>query len=422
MRRATWTGVTAALLASAVFLFVSARVGGPSLWPARDYHVSVNVPDAHGLVVGSRVLVRGVEVGEVERVDVASRGAELVLSLEEPAAPVRADASVRIGSKTLLEEAFVDLGPGRSTASLPSGARLPARAYRPTVELDEALAPLAGAGGRSQRSILRSLERGLRTERSEEHLSATLGALAPLVARVRTLGDTLDGQENLLRAGTSDARSVLAELAARDYGVRTTVAGARTTLAATSARRAGLAASVHELPRTLEAARRTLRSSRPLLREARPLLTDLRHAAPDVTRALRDTPAVADEAAVVLARLPELERVGVPSLGRAEGVVRGSRPIARSLQPFVANLVPVTGYLAARRAGLSAFVAHTDDLTGARPGRGAAARTFTIDERGTAAGRAGDFRNNAYTQPGDAAHPRPYQPGSYPRLRPLFTP
>src|SRR5829696_2121047 len=162
MRRSTVAVAVTLVLAFGVFLFAAARIGGPSLWPEPDYRIALTVPDAHGLVPGSDVRVRGVEVGEVERVAVAARGAELVLSLEEPAAPVRGDATVRVGSKTLLEESYVDLAPGRSEAPLSSGARLGTRAYRPTVELDEALAPFAGAGGRSQRAIARSLERGLR--------------------------------------------------------------------------------------------------------------------------------------------------------------------------------------------------------------------------------------------------------------------
>lgn len=421
MRRGTVLGA-ALVLALGVFLVVAARVGGPSLWPVPAYRVSLSVPEAHGLVVGSDVLVRGVDVGEVERVEVASRGAALVLSLEEPAAPVGADATVRVGSKTLLEEAYVDLGPGRAGAPLPSGARLPARAYRPTVELDEALAPLAGAGGRSQRAIARSLEQGLRDERAGERLNSTVAALRPLVVHVRTLGDALRGQDRVLAAGMADARVVLTELAGREGAIRAAVAGARSTLAATAAQRAGLDGTARELPLVLEASRRTLRASEPLLRESRPLLADVRRAAPELASALRETPAVANESAAVLRRLPELERVGVPFLERAEETVRELRPVAAALQPFVANLVPVASYLGARRAGLAAFVAHTDDLMRVVPGRGPAARTFVVDEPGTASGRPGDFRNNAYTRPGDARSPRPYEPGGYPRLQPLFKP
>jgi hypothetical protein len=140
------------------------------------------------------------------------------------------------------------------------------------------------------------------------------------------------------------------------------------------------------------------------------------------TNAIPTSGRVARDASVLLAALPDLERVGVPFLERALPVVRGLRPIARELAPAIANLVPIVRFLAARRDGLSAFVAHTADLASPRAGRGPAARVFQIDEPGTAAGQQGDFRNNAYTRPGDARDPQPFVPGSYPRLQPLFRP
>lgn len=112
----------------------------------------------------------------------------------------------------------------------------------------------------------------------------------------------------------------------------------------------------------------------------------------------------------------------MPFLRRAEPVVGGLRPVARELAPTVANLVPVLRYLAAGRNGLSAFVAHLADVTGPRAGREPANRVFAVDEPGTASGRRGNFENDAYIRPGDADNPQPFEPGSYPRLRPLLRP
>ena len=411
-----------ALLALVVLLFVVERVGGPSLWPGASYQATVTVPDAHGLVEESDVLVRGVEVGSVEDIEVLPEGTRLVLSVDEPAAPLGRDATVRVASKTLLEEPYVDLVPGRAGPILPSGSQLPATAVRPTVELDEALAPLAGGGGASQRSLLGSLERGLRSDRASERVSATVGELRRLVGEVRTLTEVLDGQEGTLAAGMADTRSVLAELADRDESVRQVVGGGEATLAAVAGRQARLDATLRELPPTLGTTRRTLGVTRPLLSDARPLVANLRRAAPDLGPALSDVGPVSADASRLLEKLPELERVGVPFLRRAEPVVRGLRPVARELAPTVANLVPILRYLAARRNGLSAFVAHIADATGPRAGREPANRVFVINERGTARGRRGNFENNAYTRPGDARNPRPFEPGSYPRLRPLFRP
>lgn len=410
-----------AMGALAVFLLVSDRVGGPSLPSGPAYRVAITVPDAHGLVERSDVLVRGVAVGSVETIEVVPEGTRLGLAVAEPAAPLRTDATVRAGSKTLLEEAYVDLDPGRQGRPLSSGSRLPANAFRPTVELEEALEPLAAAGD-EQRSMLASLERGVRSDEAAERLNLSVRELRRLVGEARTLTGALAGQEGTLASGVANMRVILAELATREDSIRRVVAGGESTLSTVASRRGSLEQTLRELPTLLATAETTFRSARPLLREARPLTADLRRAAPDLSPALSDLRPVARDASVVLAELPELERAGLPFLRRARTVVRAARPVARELSPAVANIVPVVRHLAPRRHGLSALLGHSADLTGPRTGRDPANRTFVIDDRGTATGRPGEFRNNAYPRPGDARAPQPYEPGSYPRLRPLYRP
>jgi phospholipid/cholesterol/gamma-HCH transport system substrate-binding protein len=410
-----------AVLAIVVALAVSARVGGPVLPWSTAYRVGLVVPDAHGLVEDADVLVRGVRVGSVEEIAVAREGTRLVLSLDSQVAPVRREASARVATKTLLEEAFVDLSPGLRGPPLPPGSELAAGQVRETVELDEAIAPLAESGS-SGRSLLRSLERGLRSRNAADRLNLTVAELRHFVGEVRTLTETLDGQERILARGVSDMRVILVEIAERDASVRRIVAGAGTVLATVSDRSGALDATLSELPLVLEDARSTLRSARPLVRESRPLVADLRRAAPDLAPALAELEPVAADSSALLRATPRLERAGVPLLRRAEPLATASRPLARELAPALANLVPVVRHLALRRDGVSAFFAQAADLTGPRPPRGRAARVFNVDERGTARGRRGDFANNAYTRPGDASDPRPYEPGDYPRLRPLFVP
>jgi ABC-type transporter Mla subunit MlaD len=70
------------LLAAALFMFLLARFGGPSVRLEQPYRVSAVVDDTRGLVTRSEVMVRGVRVGEVE--SVADAGDRLPLRAASP--------------------------------------------------------------------------------------------------------------------------------------------------------------------------------------------------------------------------------------------------------------------------------------------------------------------------------------------------
>jgi hypothetical protein len=116
----------------------------------------------------------------------------------------------------------------------------------------------------------------------------------------------------------------------------------------------------------------------------------------------------------------------VPFLDRALPIVRAARPVARGLAPALGNTVPIARYLKPRRNTIAAWFANTDDLGQNGDSKGKWARFFLFVEPGTAFGLPGTsensgnaFRNNAYTQPDDAAHNEAFEPGGYPRLEPF---
>jgi hypothetical protein len=73
----------------------------------------------------------------------------------------------------------------------------------------------------------------------------------------------------------------------------------------------------------------------------------------------------------------------------------------------------------ARRDAFTSWFSNTADLGASRDAKGYFARFFIFIDPGTAFGYPGNFRNDAYTQPGDAANNGPYS--GYPRLLP-YTP
>jgi hypothetical protein len=102
----------------------------------------------------------------------------------------------------------------------------------------------------------------------------------------------------------------------------------------------------------------------------------------------------------------------------------------------VRNLVPLLRYAAPRTKGIVSFFANMASVTAHGDSDGAWARFAILFEPGEltdspaqATCRPEDdgplnagFCQNAYPQPGDAADPEPYQPGSYERLKPYDPP
>jgi len=422
--RVSRIGVVALLvfLASATLLFVylMGRFGGPSLTSASTYVLRASFADSQGIAKKSDVLIRGVKVGEVGAIGVRGDRATLRLDIAERYAPIDRDASVRIGQKTVLGEAYVDLVPGaRRAGNLPDGATIASKRVLPSVELDEALEALDEDSRASLRALLRTFARGARDPQTASRINATVGELDTLTAQLRDLTRTLKGQESAIAVSIQDSRAVLGELGSREAQVSDIVSAGRATLAALSSRQAALDAGLRELPALLSSARAALSDARPLLVEARPLVRDLRAAAPALTSSLDDLRPVARDAAALLDDLPRLRSAALPVLDRADDVVKVARPAARGLGPALANLVPIARFLDDRKRTLAAWFSQTAALGKQGDAKGKWARFNIFVEPQTALGTPGTLQSNSYTLAGDAEDNQPYRPGSYSRLTPF---
>lgn len=407
-------------IAAAVVLFLtlSSRFGGPSLYTEATYDITATLADTQGLAKKSDVLLRGVKVGEVGTIDVRGDRARVELSLQKRYAPIDRSTAVRVGQKTVLGEAYVDLIPGsRRIGPMPEGSVIARSHVLPSVELDEALGALDRPARRSVTAILRTLSRGAADPDTADRFSATLGEIDSLTGALRRLTATLKGQGGTIAATVQDSRAVFRELGRREGQLTTIVSGGRATLEALSHRQRALDGGLRELPKLLESARGTLAEARPLLREARPLVDDLRRAAPVLTPAVADLRPVARDAASVVRGLPRLRRTAVPVLRRADAVVKVARPVARALSPTLANLVPSVEYLAPRHRTLAAWFSQTAALGKQGDAKGRWARFFIFVDPQSGLGVSGR-QANSYTAPDDAEANQPYRAGGYSRLLP----
>jgi phospholipid/cholesterol/gamma-HCH transport system substrate-binding protein len=406
----------------ALFVYLAGRFGGPAVRFSSQYRISATFPDTKQLAVRSDVAIRGVKVGQIERIVLHADSADVTFSIARRYAPIHRDATVQVGEKTLLGEAYLALDPGHTqTGNLVSGAHLGPRSVLPaSLEIDQALNALAPDARAHLKSMLETIAGGVRARSAPAQIGDTLTGLSQTTSELRRLTDVLQGQESDIASGVQDALVVLGQLGDRESEVRAIVSDARATLASLASRDTALQAGIAELPRLLSTARATLHDARPLLSDARPLLTQLRAAAPPLTAALEALPPVTRVASQAIAALPSFNDAAVPALSLLHDVLGLADPVSFSLPPALRNLVTVARFLADRRDAFAAWFSNTADLGSSRDAKGFFARFFIFIDPGTAFGYHGSFQNNAYTRPHDAAHNQPYS--GYPRLYPYTPP
>lgn len=421
-------------LAAITLIALNEAFDGPSVTGAvggEPYHLTATFADTEALPTKQPVIVRGVQVGKVTDVsfDHDTSKATVTFTVDDRLEAVHEGATVTIGERTLLGDPYLNLDPGSPRGDeLDSGATVRAL---PSVDFDEAFDFLDGTGRRHVSSILDTLERATASDRSGTELNVTVGELARTVGELRDLTEALRGQEDEIAGFVSSASTVVGELGNREQALRRVVASGRAALAALASNTASLEQGMAELPGVLGGGTEALRAAEPLLREARPLVRDLRRAAPELAPALADIGPLASDTVETVQHVS-----GLPSLRKVLRLVILGGPTVPGLEASVRNLVPLLQYAAPRVKGIDSFFANFAGLTSHGDSDGGWARfaiMFVPDEvEDRSAGsscREGDpppsttgVCHNAYPEPGDAADPQPYEPGSYPRLKPYKPP
>src|SRR4051794_4090952 len=422
------------VLAAITLIALNEAFDGPSVTSVvtgEPYHLTAEFKDTEALPTKQPVLVRGVQVGKVTDVsfDDETSKATVTFTVDPEVHEVHKDASVTIGERTLLGDPYLNLDTGTPRAdTLESGDAVRAL---PSVDFDEAFDFLDRNGRRHVSSTLDTLERATDSKTSGTELNVSVGELSRTVAELRDLTDALHGQEDEIAGFVSAGSTVLGELGNRELALRRIVSSGRATLEALAGSTASVEQGLGELPGLLPGGTRALRAAEPLLREARPVVDDLRRAAPELAPALADIGPLASNTVKTVKDVS-----GLPSLRKVLRLVILGGPTVPGLQASVENLVPLLRYAAPRVKGIDSFFANFAGLTSHGDADGKWARfaiMFVPDEvADLAAGSScldGDpppspsgVCHNAYPDPGDAADPQPYQPGSYPHLKPYKPP
>ena len=423
--------LVAALVAAAAFLLLNRAFGGPGgRVGASGYELHTKLADSQQLLTKSLVLVRGVKVGEVTRVEPSRSGTEITFTVDDRYDGVGAGASAAVGWRTAFGEAYLKLDRGRSGGPrLDSGSRIPGRA---SVETDEALTVFDGQTRTHAQGVIQELGAALEDPARAGQIRTSISGLAGTAGSLRTLTESLEGQGDDLAGLVTDSAAVASTLAGRERSLRTIVDAGTDTMQATAAGGDSLRAGIRELPRLSASADSTLRELPSVLEPANAVSDDVAAAVRELRPALQQSGPALASANSLASRAPKLASAAVPVLQQATPVVKGLEPAAKQLEPTLRNMIPLAQWLQPRAGGYASVFANLSSATQYADSDGKWLRVFLINDEYVTNGREatvtcgtgarGGACFNPYPEPDDAINPKPYTAGSHPRLTPYPKP
>jgi virulence factor Mce-like protein len=313
--------VTTLISVIAVFLSYNANSGLPFV---PTYRITVQVPDAAGIVEGNDVREGGKRIGAVDRIhgQVGPNNpyAELELKLDKIVEPLRDDTRVTVRPRSTLGLKYLEVVPGESGKPLEEGATLPLGRANQTVELDQVFDTFDRATRAALQRTLRGLGTGV-AGRGEEFNESLTRAPALAAHGERVARNLADPATELRRAVRALAR-VTDEVAPVAPQLGDAIANANRTLGALADVRPQLAEVLAEAPPTEAVATDALRTARPLMRDARLLLRDLKPGVRVLPRAATELHAALRRGIPVLRRARALAGRLDTALGAVEDLAR----------------------------------------------------------------------------------------------------
>lgn len=296
------------------------------LFQSKDLSLTVMFPDASPLIPGNLVRMNGIEVGQIDAVDLQNGQAAVRVHLDPSVLPLHQDASAKIRPVTLLGERFIDLNRGSDNAPVMDDPRIiSAQHTSRAVDLDEVLNSLNNPNSAALAALVTTLGEGVGGQ--GPNIDQAIKALAPAMQNTRELGSVLNQQNAVLGQLVDRASPVAEAVAAKNGGnLDQAVDSGKQMLASISAQRAAMNDSLSQLPGTLQQAQHVLAETAGVADAGTPTLQQLRPMTDNLPQITTELNAFADSANPALASLP-------PVLDKAKALLDQAAPAVRDLRP-----------------------------------------------------------------------------------------
>jgi len=377
LRGKTFGLIGFALLCVAMFLYLYVSAGG-RLRVNDPYNAKALLPDSFNIVPNSDIRQDGVTIGRVKTVEPVGGMSEVKFEIEEEDhQQLYRDATIKVRTKTLVGESYLQVEPGDpKSGELPSGSLLPLEANQESVPLERILSTIDPKTRRQIRRNLDGLGGGLDGKGGE--LNETFGAMNPTIDSVGRLMGVLQPQKQQLAALIDNTGEVLQAFGEREVAFRGLVTDARRTAQVVAARDARLRESIDELPATLKRARSSVATLANFSTRATPTVRDLKLASVDLAPAVRDLEPTArsarrlfDELEPFLDRFNPLLQQLTPGAKSLATLVRPLDTVLRQINPFIAYAKPYA-------ADVTSFFSNVPAFFAARDANGYIGRVFPV--------------------------------------------
>jgi phospholipid/cholesterol/gamma-HCH transport system substrate-binding protein len=351
-RAAAVAAVFVAALLVGIYLFGNAGGGG--------YAVKADFLNAGQLVKGNLVEVAGVKAGSVKAISITSDGqAQITMGIDGGYKPLPAGtrAVIRMASQTGIANRYIELdmpgGPKKDT--IPNGGRIPSDATTTAVDLDQLFNTLDPP----TRKALQEFFKGSATQFQDVTQQANIGFkyLNPALSTSSRLFNELNRDTPVLQHFIGDSAHLVTAVAQKSDDLSALVTNLNTTTHAIGSQKASLADAIGRLP--------------DFMRQANTTFVNLRSALDDVNPLVNASKPVAKKLKPFLAQVQPLAHDARPTVAALNTVISRSGSnndlidLTRSLTPLSQIAVDTAQRNGASRLG--SFPESTKALTDSSP-------------------------------------------------------
>ncbi|MBK0870396.1 MCE family protein [Saccharopolyspora sp. HNM0986] len=378
MRFFKHAGIRIGLVLAAVATVVATGVAVTRFDEDKDVPLTVMFANASPMIPGNLVRLDGVEVGQIESIELRNGQAAVKMRIDRSVLPLHSDASAKIRPVTLLGERFIDLNRGSPGApELPEPMEIRADRATRAVDLDEVLNSLDDPSSTALAALVTTLGEG--TAGQGANIDEALKALAPALQDTQRLGSVLEQQNEVLGQLVDRTSPVAKALAEQNGGnLDKAVESGKQLLASVAAQRQATKDSLAQLPGTLEKARNVLSEVSGVAEQATPALRDVRPVTDNLTEITDELDKFADAADPALASLPPVLDKGKALLDQAAPAVRELKPGVEQLPGVSSSAHRLVGDLTPAMGTALDFIKYWAMSTNGRDGLGNYFRAFVV--------------------------------------------
>lgn len=399
-----------ALSCFGILLFLWVTFGGPTPFRAKTYEVKVPFSEATQLAEQSDVRISGVNVGKVQKIELAPNGKQALATaaIDAQYAPLPESTRAILRTKTLLGETYIELTPGdRQDPELEDGGTLPEANVAQSVQLDEIFRTFNAQTRAAFQEWMQ--EAAVAINGQGQNLSYALGSLEPTLTEFGNLFRVLDSQRLAVGQLFRNGATTFSALRGRQGELGALIQSSNAVFQTTAQRNRDIEALFRAFPTFLDESRLTFARLKGFSLNADPLMRQLVPAAEELSPTLISISKLAPEAKGFFEGLAPVIKRSPTGFAALREIFRDEfPPLLRAVDPFIRNLNPILVGLKLYRPEVASFFGNlAATFSGLLPVEGEAARPHYLRVVGglnpesvsTYPQRLGINRSSAYSPP-----------------------